>query len=95
MMMDLLLGSDKSILVLGEPGSGKTTIIREATRCLAETKNVIVVDTSNEIAGDGMIPHKCIGALHHPNPNPQELCRLNPALPLTRACTPHDGAIAG
>ena len=40
MMMDLLLGSDKSILVLGEPGSGKTTIIREATRCLAETKNV-------------------------------------------------------
>ena len=95
MMMDLLLGSDKSILVLGEPGSGKTTIIREATRCLAETKNVIVVDTSNEIAGDGMIPHECIGASHHPNPNPQVLCRLNPALPLTRACTPHDGAIAG
>ena len=39
----------------------KTTIVREATRKLAETKNVIVVDTSNEIAGDGMIPHKCIG----------------------------------
>ena len=39
----------------------KTTIVREATRQLAKSKNVIVVDTSNEIAGDGMIPHKCIG----------------------------------
>ena len=73
MMMDLLLGSDKSILVLGEPGSGKTTIIREATRCLAETKNVIVVDTSNEIAGDGMIPHQCIGALLHLFPTLNEI----------------------
>ena len=61
MMIDLLLGSDKSILVLGEPGSGKTTIVREAARRLAETRNVVVVDTSNEIAGDGMIPHACIG----------------------------------
>ena len=61
MLMDFLLGSDKSILMLGEPGSGKTTIVREATRKLAETKNVIVVDTSNEIAGDGTIPHSCIG----------------------------------
>ena len=61
MMVDLLLGSSKSILVLGEPGSGKTTIIREATRILAERHNTIVVDTSNEIAGDGMIPHECIG----------------------------------
>ena len=61
MLMDLLLGSDKSILILGEPGSGKTTIVREAARKLAETKNVIVVDTSNEIAGDGTHPHRCIG----------------------------------
>lgn len=61
MLMDLLLGSDKSILILGEPGSGKTTIVREATRKLAEYKNVIVVDTSNEIAGDGLIPNSCIG----------------------------------
>jgi stage III sporulation protein SpoIIIAA len=61
MLMDILLGSNKSILILGEPGSGKTTIVREATRKLAEQNNVIVVDTSNEIAGDGMIPHACIG----------------------------------
>mmetsp|Transcript_14907 Transcript_14907/g.24089 ORF Transcript_14907/g.24089 Transcript_14907/m.24089 type:complete len:239 (-) Transcript_14907:147-863(-) len=61
MLMDFLMGSDKSILILGEPGSGKSTIIREATRQLAEKKNVIVVDTSNEIAGDGKTPHSCIG----------------------------------
>ena len=61
MLMDFLMSSDKSILILGEPGSGKTTIVREATRKLAEDKNVIVVDTSNEIAGDGTLPHPCIG----------------------------------
>jgi len=61
MLMDLLMNSDKSILILGEPGSGKTTIVREVTRKLAEDKNVIVVDTSNEIAGDGTSPHCCIG----------------------------------
>ncbi|KAJ8602091.1 hypothetical protein CTAYLR_001646 [Chrysophaeum taylorii] len=52
MLSDLLLGSNKSILILGEPGSGKTTIVREATRLLSERLNVCVVDTSNEIAGD-------------------------------------------
>ena len=61
MLMDLLMNTDKSILILGEPGSGKTTIVREATRKLAEDKNVIVIDTSNEIAGDGTSPHSCIG----------------------------------
>ena len=61
MMMDILLGSDKFVLVLGEPGSGKTTIIREAARLLSERQNVVVVDTSNEIAGNGMLPHPCIG----------------------------------
>ena len=61
MLLDLLMSTDKSILILGEPGSGKTTIVREAARKLADTKNVIVVDTSNEIAGDGTNPHRCIG----------------------------------
>ncbi|MBI4340312.1 MAG: hypothetical protein HY680_10250, partial [Chloroflexi bacterium] len=58
-----LIGLDKSILLLGRPGVGKTTILREAARVLADDahKRVIVVDTSNEIAGDGDIPHPGIG----------------------------------
>ncbi|MBI1987723.1 MAG: AAA family ATPase [Nitrospinae bacterium] len=53
----------KSILFLGRPGVGKTTMCREAARILSEefNKRVIVVDTSNEIAGDGDIPHVGIG----------------------------------
>eukprot|EP00549_Striatella_unipunctata_P025538 CAMPEP_0118724908 /NCGR_PEP_ID=MMETSP0800-20121206/32850_1 /TAXON_ID=210618 ORGANISM="Striatella unipunctata, Strain CCMP2910" /NCGR_SAMPLE_ID=MMETSP0800 /ASSEMBLY_ACC=CAM_ASM_000638 /LENGTH=451 /DNA_ID=CAMNT_0006633557 /DNA_START=204 /DNA_END=1559 /DNA_ORIENTATION=- len=62
MIADLLFGcDDKSILILGEPGSGKTTIVREVTRLLARDKNVCIVDTSNEIAGDGDVPHPCVG----------------------------------
>lgn len=61
MIADLLFHDDSSILFLGEPGSGKTTIVREATRLLAEMSNVLVVDTSNEIAGDGDVPHPCVG----------------------------------
>ncbi len=55
--------SDKSILLLGRPGVGKTTMLREVARVLADDlmKRVIVVDTSNEIAGDGDIPHPAIG----------------------------------
>jgi len=56
-----LLETGQSILLLGRPGVGKTTLLREAARILAETKRVIVVDTSNEIAGDGDIPHPAIG----------------------------------
>jgi stage III sporulation protein SpoIIIAA len=53
----------KSILIMGRPGIGKTTMLREAARVLADTmgKRVVVVDTSNEIAGDGDIPHPAIG----------------------------------
>ncbi len=53
----------KSILIMGRPGIGKTTMLREAARVLAEDhgKRVVVVDTSNEIAGDGDIPHPAIG----------------------------------
>ena len=58
-----LLESDKSILILGKPGVGKTTIIREIARVLSDEieKRVIVIDTSNEIAGDSDIPHLGIG----------------------------------
>jgi stage III sporulation protein SpoIIIAA len=55
--------SGKSVLLLGRPGVGKTTKCREVARVLSEefSKRVIVVDTSNEIAGDGDIPHPGIG----------------------------------
>ncbi len=56
-----LLESGRSILLLGKPGVGKTTLLREAARVLAEKKRVVVVDTSNEIGGDGDIPHPAIG----------------------------------
>ena len=66
----------KSILLLGRPGVGKTTLLREAARVLADElgKRVIVVDTSNEIAGDGDIPHPGIGRarrLQVPSPDQQ------------------------
>jgi stage III sporulation protein SpoIIIAA len=58
-----LVESGRSILLLGRPGVGKTTMLREVSRVLADElkKRVIVVDTSNEIAGDGDIPHPGIG----------------------------------
>jgi len=58
-----LIQSGKSILLLGRPGVGKTTMLREVARVLADdfNKRVIIVDTSNEIAGDGDIPHPAIG----------------------------------
>ncbi len=59
---DLVI-SGKSILLLGRPGVGKTTMLREVARVLADDakKRVIIVDTSNEIGGDGDIPHPGIG----------------------------------
>jgi stage III sporulation protein SpoIIIAA len=56
-----LLESGKSILLLGRPGVGKTTMLREMARVLAESRRVIIVDTSNEIGGDGDIPHPAVG----------------------------------
>ncbi|MFC1950477.1 R3H domain-containing nucleic acid-binding protein [Chloroflexota bacterium] len=58
-----LVQSGKSVLLLGRPGVGKTTMLREVARVLADdlNKRVIIVDTSNEIAGDGDIPHPAIG----------------------------------
>ena len=58
-----LVMSGESVLLLGKPGVGKTTMLREVARVLSETANkrVVIVDTSNEIAGDGDVPHSAIG----------------------------------
>jgi stage III sporulation protein SpoIIIAA len=56
-----LIESGKSLLILGRPGVGKTTMLREAARILAETKRVVIVDTSNEIGGDGDVAHPAVG----------------------------------
>ncbi|GAB4568411.1 MAG: AAA family ATPase [Anaerolineae bacterium] len=56
-----IIESGKCVLLLGRPGVGKTTLLREAARVLAEKKRVVIVDTSNEIGGDGDIPHPAIG----------------------------------
>jgi stage III sporulation protein SpoIIIAA len=57
-----IVTSGKSLLLLGRPGVGKTTLLREAARVLADMgKRVVIVDTSNEIGGDGDIPHPSIG----------------------------------
>lgn len=66
----------RSTLLLGRPGVGKTTLLREAARVLADDlgKRVVVVDTSNEIGGDGDIPHPGIGRarrLQVPSPDQQ------------------------
>ncbi len=62
-IVDDLVESNRSILIMGRPGIGKTTMLREAARVLADDldKRVVIVDTSNEIAGDGDIPHPGIG----------------------------------
>jgi stage III sporulation protein SpoIIIAA len=67
--------SGKSICLIGPPGVGKTTMLREVARVLSEDlKRVVIVDTSNEIAGDGDIPHPGIGhsrRMQVPNPERQ------------------------
>ena len=62
-LIEDLISSGKSVLILGRPGVGKTTILRETARVLSDEagKRVVVVDTSNEIAGDGDVPHPAIG----------------------------------
>ncbi|HOZ38394.1 MAG TPA: R3H domain-containing nucleic acid-binding protein [Anaerolineaceae bacterium] len=56
-----LVESGQSILILGKPGVGKTTMLREAARILAQKHRVVIVDTSNEIGGDGDVPHPAVG----------------------------------
>ncbi len=71
-----LVESGKSVLLMGRPGVGKTTMLREMARVLADElrKRVVIVDTSNEIAGDGDIPHPGIGharRMQVPSPSQQ------------------------
>ncbi|MHB8577869.1 MAG: R3H domain-containing nucleic acid-binding protein [Dehalococcoidia bacterium] len=63
-LIEDLVQTGHSILLLGRPGVGKTTMLRETARVLADdlNKRVSIVDTSNEIAGDGDIPHPAIGS---------------------------------
>lgn len=63
LMIQDLIETGQSILLLGRPGVGKTTALREIARVLADdlNKRVVIIDTSNEIAGDGDIPHPAIG----------------------------------
>jgi stage III sporulation protein SpoIIIAA len=56
-----IIESGKSTLILGRPGVGKTTLLRESARILADQKRVVIVDTSNEIGGDGDVPHPAVG----------------------------------
>lgn len=56
-----IIAAGRSVLLLGRPGVGKTTMLRETARLLAQNRRVIIVDTSNEIGGDGDIPHPAIG----------------------------------
>lgn len=75
-MIEELAFSGKNILLLGRPGVGKTTMLREMARVLSveANKRVIIVDTSNEIAGDGDVPHPAIGRARRmqvPSPSQQ------------------------
>jgi stage III sporulation protein SpoIIIAA len=72
--IDDIVRTEQSLLLLGRPGVGKTTMLREVARVLADdlNKRVIIVDTSNEIAGDGDIPHPAIGTARRMQvPSPQ------------------------
>ena len=60
-IMEDIIAEGHSILLLGRPGVGKTTMLREMARILAEKRRVVIVDTSNEIGGDGDIPHPAVG----------------------------------
>ena len=58
-----LVDAGHNILLLGAPGRGKTTKLRDVARYIADEckRRVVIVDTSNEIAGDGKVPHPAVG----------------------------------
>ena len=74
-----LLSSPESLLFLGRPGVGKTTVIRELARVLADDfhRRVVIIDTSSEIGGDGDVPHPAVGGARRMQvANPSEQHRL-------------------
>ncbi|CAG9460286.1 unnamed protein product [Pedinophyceae sp. YPF-701] len=74
-----IVQAGRSVLLLGRPGSGKTTTLRDVARMLADVggKRVVIVDTSNEIGGDGDIPHPAIGMARRMQvPDPAEQHRV-------------------
>lgn len=74
-IIDDIVRSGRSILILGRPGIGKTTKLREVARVLADEVNrrVVIVDTSNEIGGDGDVPHPAVGTARRMQvPEPSE-----------------------
>ena len=81
-----ILDVPNSILFLGRPGVGKTTVIREMARVLADElhKRVVIVDTSNEIGGDGDVPHPAIGGARRmqvPDPGKEKSVPPHPPSP--------------
>ncbi len=62
-LIEDLIKEDLNMLVLGRPGTGKTSLLRELSRILSSDlkKRVVIVDTSNEIAGEGDVPHRAVG----------------------------------
>jgi len=74
-----LVNSSESMLFLGRPGVGKTTVIREMARVMSDElkRRVVIIDTSNEIGGDGDVPHAAIGSARRMQvPNPSEQHRV-------------------
>ncbi|KAF0695160.1 Aste57867_14005 [Aphanomyces stellatus] len=61
LLLDILLASEANVLFLGEPGTGKTTILRDVARELAMRHHVCITDTTNDIAGADDVPHPCVG----------------------------------
>ena len=62
MISDVLTGMpNASVLIVGDPGSGKTSIVRDVARFLSEKQSLLIIDTSCEIGGSGDVPHPCIG----------------------------------
>ncbi len=87
-----LFAVPNSLLFLGRPGVGKTTVIREMARVLSDElhKRVVIVDTSNEIGGDGDVPHPAIGGARRmqvPDPSQQHRVMVSPDLLYT--LSPH------